>query len=220
MADANLLEILDRESKLDNMIIYGNIRCAISKPSYLSDNIGITDGFFALVDVLALRCNGVDYFSAHSDFQDSKHIYFSRGSIVVVITDRSLIGKNVKIYGRTTRGCTIKRQRTSNFRDGVVAFAWTKNNGKWCLVPNKVLLFGENDARGTVLEDYIVSLVNGFTFKHPDSVQSIAEYYGASDAKPLPLDKVTGGIEYSTDMIDLSKVPLKLTYRLEASPRS
>lgn len=220
MADANLLEILDKESKLDNMIIYGNIRCAISKPSYLSNNIGITDGFFALVDVLALRCNGVDYFSEHSDFQDSKHIYFSKGSIVVVITDRSLIGENVKIYGRTTRGCTIKKQRTGNFRDGIVAFAWTKNNGKWCLVPNKVLLFGENDARGTVLEDYIVSLVNGFTFKHPDSVQSIAEYYGASDAKPLPLDKITGGMEYSTDVIDLSKVPLNLTYRLQASPRS
>ena len=220
MADANLLEVLDRESKLDNMTIYGNIRCAINKPSFLSDSIGITDGFFALVDVLALKCNGVDYFSEGSNCQDSKHIYFSKGSIVVVITDRSLIGKNVKIYGRTTKGCTIKKQRTNNSRDGIVAFAWTKNNGKWCLVPNKVLLFGENDARGTVLEDYIVGLVNGFTFRHPNSVNSIAEYYGERDAKPLEMEKIPGSMEYSTEKIDLSKIPLNLVHRLEASPRS
>lgn len=220
MADANLLEVLDRENKLDNMIIYGNIRCAINKPSFLSDSIGITDGFFALVDVLALKCNGVDYFSEGSNCQDSKHIYFSKGSIVVVITDRSLVGKNVKIYGRTTKGCTIKKQRTNNSRDGVVAFAWTKNNGKWCLVPNKVLLFGENDARGTVLEDYIVGLVNGFTFKHPNSVNSVAEYYGERCAKPLEIEKISGGMEYSTENIDLSKIPLNLVHRLKANPRS
>lgn len=222
MADANLLEILDRESKLDNMIIYGNIRCAIDKPSYLSDNIKLTDGFFALVDVLALRCNGIDYFSDDLD-QDSKHIYFSRGSIVVVITDRSLIGNNVRIYGRTTKGCTIKKQRTNNSRDGIVAFAWIKQDGAWCLVPNKVLLFGEKDARGTVLEDYIVSLVNGcFNFKRPNSVNSIVEYYGVNDndIKPLSKEDIKGGMEYSTEKIDLSKVPLNLVHRLEASPRS
>ena len=220
VADANLLEILDRESKLDNMIIYGNIRCAIKKPSFLSDSIGVTDGFFALVDVLALRCNGVDYFSETSDCRDSKHIYFSKGSIVVVITDRNLIGQNVKIYGRTSNGCTIKKQRTKNNRDGVVAFAWTKNNGNWCLVPNKVLLFGEADARGTVLEDYIVSLVNGITFKHPDSVHSTAEYYGDSSAEPLALENIEGGMEYSTDMIDLSSIPLNLTHRLKVGEKS
>jgi len=220
VADANLLEILDRESKLDNMTIYGNIRCAIKKPSFLSDSIEVTDGFFALVDVLALKCNGVDYFSENSDCQDSKHIYFSKGSIVIVLTDRGLIGSNVKIYGRTTKGCTIKKQRTRSARDGIVAFAWTKQNGNWCIVPNKVLQFGENDARGTVLEDYIVSIVNGYGFKHPDSVNSIAEYHGVCDAEPLATDKISGGMEYSTDKIDLSKIQLNLTHRLQASPKS
>lgn len=220
MADANLLEILDRESKLDNMVIYGNIRCPINKPSFLSDSTGVTEGFFVLVDVLALRCNGVDYFSENSDCQDSKHIYFSKGSIVALITDKSLVGRNVKIYGRSMKGCTIKKQRTNTARDGIVAFAWTKDKGKWCLVPNKVLHFGENDAKGTVLEDYLVGLVNGFSFKHPDSVHSIAEYCGFNDAEPVPLEKVEGFVEYSTDKIDLSKVPLNLTYRLKASSRS
>lgn len=220
MADANLLEILDKESKLDNMIIYGNIRYAINKPSFLSDSIEVIDGFFALVDVLALRCNGVDYFSENSDCLDSNHIYFSKGSVVIVITDRSLIGKNVKIYGRTTKGCTIKKQRTNNPRNGIVAFAWTKSNGNWCIVPNKVLQFGENDARGTILEDYIVSLVNGYSFKHPNSVNSIAEYYGANDAEPLSSDKIVGGMEYSTELIDLSKISLNLIHRLKATLKS
>lgn len=220
MADANLLEILDRESKLDNMIIYGNVRYAIEKPSYLSNSILITDGFFALVDVLALKCNGVDYFSSEAGYEDSKHIYFSKGSIVVAITDRSLIGKNVKVYGRTSKGCTIKRQRATNNRDGVVAFAWTKNNGKWCIVPNKVFELGDKDAKGTVLEDYLISLVNGGTFRHPESVDSLAEYYGDKKAKPIKVDNISGGMDYSTTAIDLTKIPLNLTYRLGISEKS
>ena len=220
VAYANLLETLDRESKLDNMLIYGNIRCAIDKPSFLSNSITLEDGFFALVDVLALRCNGVDYFSESSDFSDSNHIYFSKGSIVIVANDRSLIGKNVKIYGRTSKGCTIKRQKTDNSRDGIVAFAWTKSGGNWCIVPNKILPFGEADARGTVLEDYIVSLVNGIPFVHPDYASSFAEYYGFKDAKPLDKQDITGGFDYSTDKIDLSQIPLNLVHRLKASPRS
>ena len=158
MADANLLEVLDTEGKLDNITIYGNIRCAIDKPSFLSDSIGISDGFFALVDVLALKCNGVDYFSENSDYYDSKHTYFSKGSIVIALSDKSFIGKNVKVFGRTTKGCTIKKQRTNSSRDGIVAFAWTKNNGCWLVVPNKVVLLGDSDVKGSVLEDYIVGI--------------------------------------------------------------
>lgn len=220
MADANLLEILDKESKLDNMIVYGNVRCAIKKPNFLSSSVGLTDGFFALVDVLALRCNGEDYFSKYTNYQDNRHIYFSKGSLVVVLNDKEFIGKNVRIYGRTLKGCTIKKQRTNSNRDGIVAFAWTKNNGSWCIIPNKVLPFGETDARGTVLEDYIVSLVNGVGFTYPYSINAIMEYSGVLDAEPLDVDKVKGALEYSDEPIDLSSIPLNLTYRLEASDES
>lgn len=220
MADANLLEILDRETKLDNMIIYGNIRCAIEKPSYLSNSVIVSDGFFALVDVLALKCNGVDYFSSEAGYEDSKHIYFSKGSIVVAITDKSLVGKNVRVYGRTSKGCTIKRQRANNPRDGVVAFAWTKTNGNWCIVPNKVYELGESDTKGTVLEDYLVSLVNGCSFRHPESVNSLSEYFGDRLAKPIELSSITGGIDYSTDLVDLTKIPLNLTHRLGVGEKS
>lgn len=222
MADANLLEILRIESKLDNMVVFGKIRCAISKPHYLSSNVSVTDGFFALVDVFALRCDGVDYFSKHSNYQDSKHIYFSKGSMVVVINDKELVGKNVRVYGRTLKGCTIKKQKTSNIKDGVVAFAWTKMNGNWCILPNKVLPFGVSDTKGTVLEDYIVSLVNGedFTFTHPSTTDSVLEYEGVEGAESLSFENIKGGFEYSSDNIDLTKISLNLVHRLKANPVS
>lgn len=220
MADANLLEILSNESKLDNMVVYGNVRCAIKKPSYLSNSIGITDGFFALVDVLALKCNGVDYCSKYSSYPDSKNIYFSKGSLVIVLNDKNYIGKNVKVYGRTLKGCTIKKQISTGARDGVVAFAWTKNNGQWCLIPNKVLPFGVSDARGTVLEDYVVGIVSGKPFEYPKSVESYIEYSGVEDVVPLELDSIKGCLEYSTKPIDLSSVPLNLVHRLNVSEKS
>lgn len=218
MADANLLEILEKEAKLDNMIVYGNIRCAIPKPNYLLKSVAVTDGFFALVDVFALRCNGEDYFSKYSDYQDSKHIYFSKGSMVIVINDKELIGKNVRVYGRTMKGCTVKKQRTNNARDGVVAFVWSKDmSGGWCISPNKTVLFGVSDAKGTVLEDYIVSLVNGvdFTFHHPESIDSIVEYTGVNCVESLQSDEIKGGLEYTTGYVDLSTIPLNLVHRLE-----
>lgn len=217
MADANLLEILDRETKLEDMVVYGNVRCAIGKPSFLVTS-NVVGGFFALVDVLALRCNGVDYFG-RDGYQDSKHIYFSKGSMVIAIDDKSLIGKNVRVYGRTSnKGCTIKKQRTNNARDGIVAFAWAKDKGNWVIVPNKVIpLGGMTDVKGTVLEDYIVDLVS---FKHPESTESIMEYMGVADAQVLEETKIVGGLDYSTEVVDLSKIPLNLTYRLQVAETS
>ena len=217
MADANLLEILDIESKLDNMVVYGNIRCAISKPKYLSDRTSVVSGFFALVDVLALCCNGTDYFSQHSDYRDSKHIYFSKGSMVVVIDDKSLIGRNVRVYGRTMKGCTIKKQNTPNYKDGISAFAWTKTNSGWAIVPNKVIPLGVGDVKGTILEDYIVNLVS---FKHPSSIESIAEYSGVENAEIIEDTKIVGGLEYSTEPVDLTKIPMNLVYRLNVDEES
>lgn len=220
MADGNLLEVLSKEQKLDNMIVYGKVRCAINKPEFLSNNVGVTEGFFALVDVLAFKCNGVDYFNQSSDNYDSKHIYFSKGSLVVVLDDKKYIGEGVRIYGRTLKGCTIKKNRTKSSVDGIVGFAWTKQNGQWLIVPNKVQILGQSDIRGTVLEDYIVSLVGGIKFTHPKSTEAFIEYKGVEDVKPLSVSDIKGCVEYTNEYIDLSEIPLNLTYRLEAKEES
>lgn len=218
MADANLLEILNKESKLENMIIYGNIKYAIDKPSFLSDSVQLSDGFFALVDVLAFKCNGVDYFS--DEYYDSKHIYFSKGSLVIVINDKNLIGKNVRIYGRTLKGCTVKKQRTNSSRDGIVAFVWARVGNDWVIVPNKVVELGDSDVKGTVLEDYVVSVGSGIPFTRPSSVESFVEYKGVQDAKPVEVEDIKSCIEYSTEPVDLSSIELNLTHRLEKSSKS
>ena len=215
MANANLLEILNKESKLENIIVYGNIRCAIDKPEYLSQSIKISNGFYALVDVLALRCNGVDYFGY--EYQDNKHIYFSKGSMVIALDDKSMIGKNVRVYGRTLKGCTIKKQRTNSIKDGIVAFAWTKQNGEWLIVPNKVVQIGESDIKGTVLEDYIVSKVCGVPFTYPESVEAYMEYSGVNNVKPVEQVEIVGALNYSTEPIDLSSIPLNLVHNLRPS---
>lgn len=219
MADANLLEILDREPNgLKDMIVYGKVRCAIERPSFLSKSVELKDGFFALLDVLAFRCNGEDYFSKYSDYQDSKHIYFSRGSMVIVLNEKDLIGKNIRVYGRSLKGCTVKKQRTNNIKDGIAAFAWVRDNvnGTWCIAPNIAKRFGVSDAKGTVLEDYIVSLVSEqeFSFTHPDSVNGIMEYEGVSNVVPIELNEVKGGLEYSTEPVDLATIPMNLVHRI------
>lgn len=215
--DANLLKALADETKLDNMIIYGNVRCAINKPKFIPDSVALKDGFFALIDVLALKCNGVDYFG-----KDSNNIYFSRGSIVIILQDKSMVGTNIKVYGRTNKGCTIKKQKCAGDRDGIVAFVWAKDrDGSWCLMPNKALPFGVSDAKGTVLEDRIVSIVNGIPikFEHPNTVNAIAEYYGDKNASPIELQSIKGGLDYIDEPIDVSKIKMNLTYRLSAKEK-
>lgn len=221
MANANLLEALRDNEKLDNIIVYGNVRCAIEKPKFLSSKVNLIDGFYAVVDVLAFRCNGADYFSCQ-DGADSKHIYFSKGNIIVVLDDKSLIGKNVRVFGRyATKGCTLKKQRTSNSNDGVVGFAWAKGpSGNWDIATNKAVLFGESDVKGTVLEEYLVSLVHNQPFNYPSSVDSVMEFQGACDIQPIEIDAVHNSYEYTEETIDLTKVDLGLTYHLEAMEES
>ena len=220
MADANLLEALQNNTKLDDMVIYGNIRCAIEKPSFLSSKVVTTDGFFAIVDVLAFKCNGTDYFAEGAGYQDSKHIYFSKGSVVILCNDKTFIGKNVRVLGKTAKGCSIKKQRTKSNLDGITAFAWTRVGDNWGICPNKVVLLGDSDVKGTILEDYIVNLVSGQSFTQPKSTEGIMEYSGVSDVKPLELSSVSGSFEYVKEPIDLSTVDLHLTYRTECKQKS
>lgn len=216
MSVANILSLLHEENnKLENMIVYGNVRCAISKPDFLSDGVLLTSGFFALLDVLAVRCNGIDYVSKHENYQDSNHIYFSKGSMVIVLDDKGLIGENIKVYGSSLKGVTIKKQYSKSYKDGVCAFAWTKVAGTWGLKPNKVLPFGVSDARGTVLEDCIISLANGYEFRLPEEADVAQEYYGVMNAESLSVKDITGGMEYTTDHVDVSKLNMNLVHRLE-----
>lgn len=212
MADANLLEVLSKESKVDDIIIYGNVRCAIGKPDYLGGSVKLKEGFFALVDVLALKCGGIDYFG--TDYTDSKHIYFSKGSIVIALDDVEYIGKNVKVYGKGSKGCTIKRQRAKSFRDGVVAFSWVRDGSSWSIIPNRVVMISSKDVGGTSLDGYLVP------FRHPDSTLGIMEYTGVSKVIPLDTNSLGGTWKYLDSGVDLSSLRLDLVSRDYTKGRS
>lgn len=217
MANANLLKTLDiNNNKLENIVIYGNIKCAIKQPKYIQSDIKLDVGFFALVDVLAIQCNGVDYISESEGYQDSKHIYFSKGDILVFLNDTSLIGKNVKVYGRTTKGCSIRKHTSCTGTEGIVATAWGKSSNDWFITPNKVVPFDNMSVKGTVLEGYVY---DDSSFHHPDSCLGDIQYCGVRNYELVEF-MGSEDIRYSTERLDLSTVPLNLTYRLETKKES
>ena len=68
MSDANVLHALDMQKggykrpSLNNIIIYGRVRCIISRPSIIGNTIIDGNGYYAIIDAYALKCLGEDYF--------------------------------------------------------------------------------------------------------------------------------------------------------------
>jgi len=165
--DANVLEALDRSSgafkraALSNIIIYGRIRCLINKPDILGDGIKETNGYFAIIDAYALKCLGEDYFRESSSSYAVNSVYFTKGSILIYISDGSLVGQDVKVFGKSKFiGATIRRQDSSRRDVGITAlvFGSPDKDGKkmiFPLIPNTIVKLSDKDpdARGTALED-------------------------------------------------------------------
>ena len=74
--DANVLKALNdanndgyRRPSLNNIIIYGRVRCLIDRPSFLGEGVKSTNGYFALLDAYALKCLGEDYFICRANIR-------------------------------------------------------------------------------------------------------------------------------------------------------
>ena len=86
--DANVLSALDRQESgykrpaLNNVLIYGRVRCIIAKPSIVGNGVQETNGHFAIIDAYALKCFGEDYFREESTY-DVNSVYFTKGSIIL-----------------------------------------------------------------------------------------------------------------------------------------
>lgn len=228
MADANVLQALRKQGRsgsLDNIVVFGRVRCAIERPYVVGNSLECAPGFFALIDCYALKCLGEDYFSDCGTWDINK-TYFTKGSMVIYLDNKDWIGKDVKVYGTSSRyGVKIKRQfgAKSNV-DGVCAFVFQRKDNKFIIVPNKVVLLGERDpdAQGTNLEDFMINIVNSRTLTYPDTTSTILPFKGVETYTELPLDKVQNAFEYveSDEMVDVTKIDLHLTYHLNPAPRS
>ena len=228
MADANLLQALKKRGKrasLDNVVVFGRVRCAIERPYVVGKALDCAPGFFAILDCYALKCLGEDYFSDEGTWDINK-TYFTKGSMLIYLDNKEWIGKDVKVYGNSTRyGVKIKRQFGAKGQtDGVCAFVFQRKNDKFVIAPNKLVLLGEKDpdAKGTGLEDFMVSVITSGKINYPASVDTLLPFDAVEEYKEIPLDEVTSGFEYddSNDMIDVTKIDLHLTYHMDTAPRS
>lgn len=230
MADANLLEALKRnKNRLDNIVVFGRVRCAIKDPNLLGKSVEVSehDGFFAILDAYALKCLDIDYFG-NMDVRDANKLYFTKGSMIIFIDDKKWIGQDVKVYKRGSSGVSIKRQWYSKTEyDGVTAFVFVRGqSSNFKIAPNKLVELGKNDSdvRGTTLQDFIVSVVvnKEGVIEYPITLDSISSYEGVINYEELKDEDIVASHEFvdSSDRVDVTKIDLNLTYHLDGAKRS
>lgn len=221
MADANLLEILHQRGKrvtLENIVVFGKVRCAIKQPEMM-DGLKTSSGMYAILDAFALKCLGENYFESNG-YRDVTCLYFTKGSMLIYINDKKWIGKTVKVYGSSTnRGVKIKQQfGVSKPYEGIIAIQFRYFDGEYLVVPNKLLELGQfdSDVRGTVLEDFMASIVGG-NLVYPETVDSIMPYEGVIDYEELPLDDIEKEDSIYIDgdeRVDVTKIKMNLVYHM------
>lgn len=226
MANANLLDVLAKQGRtrtISNIVVFGRVRCAIQKPEILGD-LEVDNGIFAIIDAYAFKCLGEDYFGSGGIY-DANRVYFTKGSMVIFIDNKKWIGKDVKVYGTSTRrGVNIKQRfKRKTAYDGIAAFAFMPSGNTFKVVPNKLVELGHTDAdiRGTALEDFIVSVVleKEGVVQYPVTLDSIMGYEGVIDYEELDESEVEDAFNFdsSQDKIDVTKIDMHLTYHLDGA---
>lgn len=235
MADANLLRVLrDRNNGvkvLEDVVIFGKVRCAIKHPEILG-SLEVGTGVFAIIDAFAFKCQGKDYFS-EDGFSDINRIYFTKGSLIIFIESLDWVGKVVKVYSTSYRkGCKIKQQFNSKTStDGIIAiaFMYDSSNKSFYISPNKLLELGktDKDVRGTVLEDYMASVVYNKEgiIEYPVTLDSLLEYEALCDYEELSNEeasRMVKSVEFddSEERVDVTKIDLNLTYHMDCAEKS
>ena len=109
----------------------------------------------------------------------------------------------LKVYGKSkSYGATIRRQECKNEEEGISAFMFGPpvRKGKWncySLVPNMLVELRSNDAdtRGTVLEDFFVSMMSkyGKDVPYPSTLDSIIPYTGVSKYEEIDVSTLSDG---------------------------
>lgn len=235
MADANLLRVLRDGNNgvkvLEDVVIFGKVRCAIKHPEILG-SLEVGNGVFAIIDAFAFKCQGKDYFS-EDGFSDINRIYFTKGSLIIFIESLDWVGKVVKVYSTSYRkGCKIKQQFNSKTStDGIIAiaFMYDSSNKSFYISPNKLLELGktDKDVRGTVLEDYMASVVYNKEgiIEYPVTLDSLLEYEALCDYEELSNEeasRMVKSVEFddSEERVDVTKIDLNLTYHMDCAEKS
>lgn len=195
-------------------------------------SLEVGNGVFAIIDAFAFKCQGKDYFS-EDGFSDINRIYFTKGSLIIFIESLDWVGKVVKVYSTSYRkGCKIKQQFNSKTStDGIIAiaFMYDSSNKSFYISPNKLLELGktDKDVRGTVLEDYMASVVYNKEgiIEYPVTLDSLLEYEALCDYEELSNEeasRMVKSVEFddSEERVDVTKIDLNLTYHMDCAEKS
>lgn len=221
MADANLLKALSVEGELQDVVLFGRVRCVITKHPVIS-GLNFDGCMPAILDVYAIKCLSTDYFHENGSYA-VKSVYFTKGSLLITVDNPEWVGQDVKVYGRSIgKGNKVKRGRASKKSgEGLYAFCFAKDSsGKWKVVSNKVvsLVSYDSEIKGTSLEDFMVSIVKSGedVVEYPVSLDCIQEFtiegYEEASEEYIQENKIV--FSDSSYKIDLSKIPMSLTHHL------
>lgn len=219
MPDANLLQRLKSNSDgLKDLLLFGRVRCMIKNCTLVGSVKTSCDGAFAIVDVFAIKCLGIDYFAERGTMTRDQ-IYNTKGSVVIYLNKPNLVGKYVKVSGRSAnKGATVKQNRKhTRPSDGVVAFVWSKVNDSWVIEPNAIseLAVDDPNITSTPFLEYVIKYIGQNTEIEEYPVSNILEFEGVHDYEELDtceMENIKSGIHHSNERLDLSKIDLKLTF--------
>ena len=239
---ANLKQALDSAGKdgLNGLVLFGKVRCAIESPEWINKDRGIWlpgGRSLAILDIIGVQCLGNKHFEKGKI--GSSDLYITKGSVVIVIRDKSWIGKPVAVSGKgfekEREGATLKKQFGT---DAYCAFVFApdgKNNyGRniYSIQPNAII--GLHQSHGRMLE----YMFQAGDIVYPFETDSIMAIEAISNYKEIDVDQVEGMIstgslgtveqqgngsekkfDTSSDRIDVSKIDMGLTYHLEGMPQ-
>lgn len=230
--------------QINNVVVYGRIRCAIEPVDYLA-SLNIQSGFFVLIDVLGLECKGIDHFPD----EGSGSIKKSHGTLVAICDEPELIGEYVRVFQRNGRGCNIRfglrngkpdeRIKTVN----CMKFA-KSSSGAWVVEPNLIKPFGTGEDYQSLTEHLLLVDASQAKYKEDGNEREyhgvptvLPKKVGPADAVPeLGSEKLLGRVEsegesvWQESMENGIKAPEKgtakeettvsseLVHRLEARP--
>jgi len=230
MADANLLEALKKQGPkgcLEQLIIFGRVRCAIERPSILGKTLKTSEtGIFAILDVYAVKCNGTDYFKEKGT-GNPLSIYFSKGSMIIYIGSSNYVGKHVKVSGSSARyGAKVKQQLGhKSAYDGISALAFARQGDDFVIVPNVVTELGvhDPDIRVAPFEDFVLKALQEDSefIEYPISLESIIPYEALSSYSELSEmpDTLTKFVA-SDEKVDISEIKMTLVHHLKSADLS
>lgn len=135
--------------------LYGRIRCAVEHSNYLLD-LNIRKGFPVIVDLLAIKCVGEDYFGPSGTEEIDPKTYKAYGSVVAICENPDLVGQFATIGNTRGGGVNLRfgdrRGSTAEKANSVNCLKfWKGDQGDWIIFPNDFIPF-EDSAPSSVLK--------------------------------------------------------------------